>query len=94
MNNLILPVRQASETVGERAGLGHCRDCRYRNKGKDKQVECRARSPQATIIMVPAARPVVAVAPQGPAFAPQIIACFPLIEDDWWCGEFRAKTSA
>lgn len=87
---LVIP-RHVADRLNARTET--CENCRWRHKAKDGDIECRRRAPQVSILLVPVQEPVVRAQPMQ-SLKPRPFSCFPLVQDDHFCGEWEAKPEA
>ena len=87
-SSLVIPAHVA-EAMAARNET--CSNCRWRNKPPqpNNDLECRRHPPTASLNMVPVQGAVARPGQQGMAL--QSFSIFPLIHEDFWCGEWEAK---
>ena len=93
---LVLPASVVAKIAKGTERTETCASCKYRflpeaPAGKKADVECRRRAPSTSVLLVPMQTP--AITRGGPAtqLMPQNFSTFPLIRDEFWCGEWEAN---
>jgi hypothetical protein len=68
---------------------GTCKTCKHfdRNETESAQGLCRERSPQVSALVLPHTNQLTGQV----SMLPQVVANFPQVGDDCWCGQYTAK---
>jgi hypothetical protein len=77
--SLIVPRTVVKQLHGE-----GCGNCRFMHREEGGEFSCRRRAPQVSIILTPAPPPRLGVMPQP-------FCSFPLVREEFWCGEWEQR---
>jgi len=92
---LVIPANIAAK-LKETNGGQTCSSCRWRYlpPGGKSDIECRRHAPMTSTLLVPVQGPAIHRQRPQMALQPKNFSTFPLIMDDFWCGDWETARPA